>query len=45
MPRYNPKEVEPKWRAAWAEAQVFRAETRNWLIHFIKNSEAILIAS
>ncbi|HEY2706746.1 MAG TPA: leucine--tRNA ligase [Caulobacteraceae bacterium] len=27
MPRYNPKEVEPKWRAAWAEAQVFRAET------------------
>ena len=19
MPRYNPKEVEPKWRAAWAE--------------------------
>jgi leucyl-tRNA synthetase len=27
MPRYNPKEVEPKWRAAWAEAGVFRAET------------------
>src|SRR6202789_1056082 len=26
MPRYNPKEVEPKWRAAWAEAEVFRAE-------------------
>jgi leucyl-tRNA synthetase len=26
MPRYNPKEVEPKWRAAWAEAQAFRAE-------------------
>jgi len=26
MPRYNPKEVEPKWRAAWAEAQIFRAE-------------------
>ncbi len=26
MPRYNPKEVEPKWRAAWAEAGVFRAE-------------------
>jgi leucyl-tRNA synthetase len=25
MPRYNPKEVEPKWRAAWAEADVFRA--------------------
>ena len=27
MPRYNPREVEPKWRAAWAEAGVFRAET------------------
>jgi leucyl-tRNA synthetase len=27
MPRYNPKEVEPRWRAAWAEADVFRAET------------------
>ena len=26
MSRYNPKEVEPKWRAAWAEAQAFRAE-------------------
>ena len=26
MPRYNPKEVEPKWRAAWAAAQAFRAE-------------------
>jgi leucyl-tRNA synthetase len=26
MPRYNPKEVEPKWRAAWAEAEAFRAE-------------------
>jgi leucyl-tRNA synthetase len=26
MPRYNPKEVEPRWRAAWAEADVFRAE-------------------
>jgi leucyl-tRNA synthetase len=25
MTRYNPKEVEPKWRAAWAEADVFRA--------------------
>ena len=23
--RYNPKETEPKWRAAWAEADVFRA--------------------
>ena len=27
MPRYNPTEVEPKWRAAWAEAGAFRAET------------------
>jgi leucyl-tRNA synthetase len=27
MVRYNPKVVEPKWRAAWDEAQVFRAET------------------
>ena len=26
MARYNPKQVEPKWRAAWAEADVFRAE-------------------
>ncbi|HTX50518.1 MAG TPA: class I tRNA ligase family protein, partial [Caulobacteraceae bacterium] len=26
MPRYNPKEVEPKWRAHWADAGVFRAE-------------------
>src|SRR5690348_11877337 len=26
MPRYNPKEVEPKWRAAWEEAGVFRAD-------------------
>jgi leucyl-tRNA synthetase len=25
MVRYNPKEVEPKWRAAWADADVFRA--------------------
>ncbi len=23
MPRYNPKEAEPKWRAAWDEAGVF----------------------
>ncbi|MEZ5939646.1 MAG: leucine--tRNA ligase, partial [Hyphomonadaceae bacterium] len=23
--RYNPKETEPKWRKAWAEAHVFRA--------------------
>ncbi len=26
MARYNPKETEPKWRNAWAEADVFRAE-------------------
>ncbi|HWF76412.1 MAG TPA: leucine--tRNA ligase, partial [Caulobacteraceae bacterium] len=26
MPRYDPKEVEPKWRAAWAESGIFRAE-------------------
>ncbi|MEP6968040.1 MAG: class I tRNA ligase family protein, partial [Pseudomonadota bacterium] len=25
MARYDPKVVEPKWRAAWAEAEVFRA--------------------
>ncbi|CAN7173786.1 leucine--tRNA ligase [Phenylobacterium sp. LjRoot219] len=25
MARYNPKETEPKWREAWAEAQSFRA--------------------
>jgi leucyl-tRNA synthetase len=25
MPRYNPKESEPKWRAAWEAAGVFRA--------------------
>ena len=25
MSRYNPKETEPKWRARWDEAQVFRA--------------------
>jgi leucyl-tRNA synthetase len=24
MARYNPKETEPKWRKAWAEADVFR---------------------
>ncbi len=24
--RYNPKETEPKWRDAWARAQVFRAK-------------------
>jgi leucyl-tRNA synthetase len=27
MPRYNPKDVEPKWRAAWDDADIFRAET------------------
>jgi leucyl-tRNA synthetase len=26
MPRYNPREVEPKWREAWAEADIFRAQ-------------------
>ena len=26
MSRYNPKEVEPKWRAAWDAADAFRAE-------------------
>ena len=25
--RYNPKETEPKWRAAWDSAQVFRAKS------------------
>ena len=25
--RYNPKETEPKWRAAWERAQVFRARS------------------
>jgi leucyl-tRNA synthetase len=25
MARYNPKETEPKWRKAWADAEVFRA--------------------
>jgi leucyl-tRNA synthetase len=25
MPRYNPKEAEPRWRAAWTDADVFRA--------------------
>ena len=27
MARYNPKEVEPKWRAAWDAAGVFRTRT------------------
>jgi leucyl-tRNA synthetase len=26
MARYNPKETEPKWRKAWADADAFRAE-------------------
>jgi leucyl-tRNA synthetase len=26
MARYNPKDVEPKWRKAWAEAGVFHAD-------------------
>jgi len=26
MPRYDPKDVEAKWRARWADADVFRAE-------------------
>jgi leucyl-tRNA synthetase len=26
MPRYNPREVEPKWRDAWAAADIFRAQ-------------------
>jgi len=26
MARYNPKETEPRWRAAWADADVFRAK-------------------
>ncbi len=28
MARYNPEEVEPRWRAAWAQADVFRAPER-----------------
>ncbi len=28
MARYNPKETEPKWRAAWESADVFRATIR-----------------
>jgi len=27
MPRYNPKEVEPKWQDRWREADAFKAET------------------
>ena len=29
MPRYNPKEAEPKWQAAWTAAQVFEAGADN----------------
>ena len=29
MARYNPKEAEPKWRAAWAQADVFRTPALN----------------
>ena len=29
MPRYEPKVVEPKWRARWDAADVFRAENRS----------------
>ena len=28
MARYNPKDVEPKWREAWAKADVFKAEIK-----------------
>ncbi len=28
MARYNPKDVEPKWREAWNQAEVFKAEIR-----------------
>jgi leucyl-tRNA synthetase len=27
MARYNPKEAEPRWRAAWAKAEVFRTRS------------------
>ena len=29
MARYNPKEVEPRWRAVWEAADVFRAPTKS----------------
>ena len=29
MPRYNPKEAEPKWQAAWTAAQAFEAGADN----------------
>ncbi|MDO8410849.1 MAG: leucine--tRNA ligase [Phenylobacterium sp.] len=28
MARYNPKDVEPKWRKAWTDAEVFKAEIK-----------------
>lgn len=28
MARYNPKDVEPKWREAWTQAEVFKAEIK-----------------
>ena len=28
MARYNPKDVEPKWREAWTKADVFKAEIK-----------------
>ncbi|MFZ5730069.1 MAG: leucine--tRNA ligase [Pseudomonadota bacterium] len=28
MARYNPKDVEPKWREAWTKADVFKAEMK-----------------
>ena len=29
MARYNPKEVEPRWRAAWESADIFRASEKS----------------
>ena len=29
MSRYNPKQAEPRWRAAWEAAEVFRAENHS----------------
>ena len=28
MARYNPKDVEPKWRQAWTDAEVFKAQIK-----------------
>jgi leucyl-tRNA synthetase len=28
MARYNPKDVEPKWRKAWTDSEVFKAEIK-----------------